>query len=165
MRAVITVAFLGLVACSAVVLVADSPNDAVLAEMKKCAVCKSLAENPKFMSQMTWETHKIDNGMLCVSSVPKESVKEFEALHAKMMQSVDKVKSESKAGKKVELCSFCEGMGSLEKSGAKHQVIPTATGAVSLITSSDPEVVKKIHAQADEAIAMQKKMQSQSQAK
>jgi hypothetical protein len=155
-----TVAILGF-ACSALWLSADSPPDAVLTEMKKCAVCKSLAENPKFMSQMTWETHKIENGMLCVSSVPKESKAEFASLHGKMMQSVEKVKSDSKAGKKVELCSFCEGMGSLEKAGAKHQVIETQTGAVSLITSTDPDVVKKIHAQADEAIAMQKKIQQQ----
>jgi hypothetical protein len=158
MRALISVACLGLIACSAAMVAADSPLDAVLAEMKKCDVCKSMADNPKLMSQMSWETHKIDNGMLCVTSVPKESIKEFTALHEKMMSSIDKVKAEAKSGKKAGLCSFCESMAALEKAGAKHQVIQTETGGVSLVTSSDPEVVKKIHAQADQAIAMQKQM-------
>jgi hypothetical protein len=158
MRTVIAVAFLGLLAC-VVAVSAEQQNDALLAEMKKCAICKEMAENPKLMSQVSWETHKIDNGALSVSTVPKESVKQMAALHEKMMKNVEKAKSDLQSGKKVEMCSFCEGMGELEKSGAKIQTIHTSTGAVSLITSPDPEVVKKIHAHADQAIAMQKKMQ------
>src|SRR4026207_1517804 len=105
MRTVFTLAFLGLLACGAVMVTAELPNDALLAEMKKCAVCKAMAENPKLLSQMTWETHKIDDGMLCVSTVPKEMSKEFAAIHEKMMQNVAKVKSDAQSGKKVELCS------------------------------------------------------------
>jgi hypothetical protein len=152
---------LGLLACGAVIVSAEPPNDALLAEFKKCAVCKAMVENSKLMTQTNAETHKIDNGMLCVTTVPKELVKDFASVHAKMMENVAKAKSDIAAGKKVEMCSFCEGMGDLEKAGATHQVIPTSTGAVSLMTSTDPDVVKKIHAQADKAIAMQKKMQSQ----
>src|SRR5262245_43991217 len=129
MRTVLTTAFLGLLACSAVMVTAESPNDALLTEFKKCAVCKAMAEDPKLMSQMTMETHKIENGMLCVSTVPKEMAKDFASLHEKMMHNVATVKADLQAGKKVELCSFCQGLSALEKAGAKHEVIHTATGA------------------------------------
>lgn len=135
----------------------DSPDD-FLAEMKKCGVCNAMSQNPELMEHMVWETHKIDNGMLCVASVDKEHVKEFMEVHKHMMKNVEKVKADAKLGKKTELCGFCQGMGELDKAGAKHQVIQTATGVVTLCTSTDPQVVKRIHAHADKAIEMQKAM-------
>jgi hypothetical protein len=131
--------------------------------MKRCEVCKVLAEKPVLMEHMRWETHKIDNGMLCVASVSEEHKKDFDAAHKKMMQCIAKVTADQKAGKKVQLCSFCVGMGDLMKAGAKQQEINTATGAISLITSSDPATVEKIHAQADKAIAEQKKLEQHDQ--
>jgi hypothetical protein len=130
----------------------------LLAEMEKCAVCKSMAENPALMREMTWETHKIDNGMLCLTTVPKEMKKEFDAVSAKMMQAIAKVKADETQGKEVELCHFCVTMGELMKLNAKQQHIETQTGAIHLCTSDDPAVVKKIHAMADKVIAEQKKM-------
>jgi hypothetical protein len=78
-----------------------------------------------------------------------------------MMQAIDKVKADTEAGKKVELCSFCVSMGELLQTNAKQQHIHTQTGAIHLCTSDDPAVVKQIHALADKAIAEQKKMQEQ----
>jgi hypothetical protein len=157
MKTVVTVAVLGLAACWTALAVAEHHEDH-LAEMKKCSVCKCLAEKPELMKDMIWETHKIDSGMLCVASVPKEQAKEFEAVQKEMMKNVEKVKADQQAGKPVELCAFCAGFGELEKAGAKHQEIKTATGGISLLTSNDPTVVAKIHEQADKAIAEQKKM-------
>ena len=157
MKAIVTAALLG-VACWATAVWAESPQEAFLAEMKSCAVCGVMAEKPELMTDMTWETHKIDNGMLCVASVPKDKLKEFTELHEKMMKQVAQVKADSQQGKPVKLCSFCSSMGDLEKAGAKQQEIKTATGFISLFTSSDPTVVAKIHACADKAIAEQKKM-------
>ena len=37
----------------------------------KMHVCKAMAAKPELMKSMTWETHKIANGMLSVASVPK----------------------------------------------------------------------------------------------
>jgi hypothetical protein len=163
MNRILGTTFLALLSPCVASLGADAANDALLAEMKKCAVCRAMAEKPDLMEHMTWETHKIDNGMLCVANVPKEHAKEFANLHAKMMQNVAKVKADLREGKAVQLCSFCQSMGDLEKSGAKQQVIDTATGSITLVTSTDPEVVKKIHEQADRVIAEQKKLQQERQ--
>jgi hypothetical protein len=158
MNRILGTAFLALVSPFVASVGAEAPDEALLAEMKKCAVCQVMAEKPALMEHMTWETHKIDNGMLCIASVPKEHAKEFASLHAKLMQNVAKVKADLKQGEAVQLCSFCESMGELEKAGATQQVIDTATGAITLVTSTDPELVEKIHEQADKAIAEQKKL-------
>jgi hypothetical protein len=166
MKAIVSLAVLGLAvgwSCSTFgqAQQSNSQQDNLLAEMQKCAVCKYMAENPELMKNMIWETHKIDKGMLCLTTVPKEMKKEFEAVSDKMMQAIEQVKTDQKQGKPVELCSFCVSMGELMKLPTKQQHIATATGAIHLVTSDDPAVVKKIHTMADKAIAEQTKMQEQ----
>src|SRR4051812_8796256 len=106
MKALVSFAVLGLLAAwSSSVFAAEGDTDKMLAEMKKCAVCKNLAENPELMKSMTWETHKIDNGMLSVTSAPKKMSKDFKAVSEKMRQSIEQVQADAKEGKEVHLCS------------------------------------------------------------
>jgi hypothetical protein len=69
------------------------------------------------------------------------------------------VKTDMQQGKKVELCSYCTAMSGLMQAGAKEEQVATSNGEINLVTSKDPAVVEKIHAVADQAIAMQKQMQ------
>jgi hypothetical protein len=163
MKTIVSLAVVGLVVGWSSRACGQATHDKMLAEMEKCAVCKHLAENPELMKVMNWETHKIDNGMLCLTTVPKEMKKEFDAVSAKMMQAIEKVKGDQKEGKPVELCSLCVTMGDLMHTTAKQQHIDVSTGAIHLCTSDDPGVVKMIHALADKAIANQKKMKEQQQ--
>jgi len=159
MRIFLSVTVLGLAAGWTTLASAASTADSLEQQMQKCAVCKAMAEKPELMKSMSWETHKIDNGMLSVASVPKDQKSDFDAVHEKMMQNVEQVKADQQQGKTVELCDYCKSMGELMKSGAKKQDIDTATGAICLVTSSDPTVVQTIHAAADKAIAEQEKME------
>jgi hypothetical protein len=143
-------------------LVQAATEEEMMAEMEKCAVCKHLAAKPELMKDMTWETHKIDNGMLCVSTVPKEQKSAFEALNKKMQSAIEEVKAAAQQGKPVEICEFCAGWGELMKAGAKSKQIQLTNGMIDMITSDDPAVVAKIHAEADKAIAIQKEMATQS---
>ncbi len=159
MKTIVSLAGLGLVVAWSSLVFAEAAQEKLLAEMEKCAVCKYMAENPDLMKDTTWETHKIDTGMLCLTTAPKERKKEFDAVSAKMMQAINQVKADKKQGKEVELCSFCASMGEITKLNPKMQYIDTQTGAIHMVTSDDPAIVKKIHAMADKAIAEQKKMQ------
>src|SRR3954465_15297911 len=161
MKALVSLAVLGLgVACSSSVF-AEIDHEKMMAEMKKCAVCKNLAENPELMKNMSWETHKIENGMLSVTTSPKKMNKDLKAVSEKMHQAIEQVKADEKEGKEVHLCSFCSAMGELMKAGAKEQDIATKAGEIHLCTSDDPAVVKKIHEMADQAIAIQKQIAEQ----
>src|SRR5262245_58581680 len=114
MKTLATTLVLGLSACWTAAAYGASPEEH-MAEMKKCAVCSVMLEKPELMKDMTWETHKIENGMLSVASVPKELHKEFAAMHEKMMKNIEKVKADLQQGKAVQLCGFCQGMGELDK--------------------------------------------------
>lgn len=160
MKPRIAFAALALVFSAAAVALSETAMEKMMAGMKNCEVCKSMADKPELMEHSSWESHKIDNGMLCVMTVPKDHLDEFKTVHTEMMQAIDKVKAEAAAGKPVQLCEFCHAMGDLEKAGAKHQEISTETGAISLMTSGDPAVVQQIHAAADKAIEMQKEMKA-----
>lgn len=154
MKSPMVVLTLGLTAGLAGLVYAAGDHEA---EFKNCAVCKSMAK-PGLMDHMTFETHKIDNGMLCVATVDKDHVKEFETAHKELMANAAKAEADQKAGKEVKLCGFCQGVSELMKAGVKHQEVPTARGAVTLFTSDNPSVVSQIHQHADQAIAMQKEM-------
>lgn len=156
MKAIVSLAILGLAAAWSSSVFAEDPTDKIVAEMKKCAVCKNLADDPELMKNMNWETHKIANGMLSVSSVPKGMKKEFDEVSEKMHHAIEQVSADAKAGKQVDLCNFCSSMAELMKAGAKQQHIETSTGSIDLCTSDDPAVVTKIHEMADKAIAVQK---------
>ena len=58
----------------------------------------------------------------------------------------------------MKLCGFCVEMGALIQQGVHYEVVPTANGALSLITSDDAEVQKKIWAFQDKTDEMMKKM-------
>lgn len=158
MKTLFTVAILALTASWATLASAESLDEAMLADMEKCAVCKHLTDNPALLEQMTWETFKIDNGAMCVTTAPKEMKSEFDALGQKVKSAMEQVKADKQAGKDVEVCELCASMGALMETGAKEKEIKTATGSIHLMTSDDPTVVQKIHANADKAIAMQKQM-------
>jgi cell division FtsZ-interacting protein ZapD len=139
--------------------VAHAISEAEITEsMEKCDVCKHIAAKHELMKNMTWETHKIDNGMLCVSTVPKEKKSEFDALAKEMTTAIEEVKAAKEQGQEVELCELCEGWAELIKAGAKEKEISLTNGSIHMITSDDPAVVAKIHAEADKAIEIQNQL-------
>ncbi len=161
MKAIVSLAIVGLAVGWSSAVFGEAQHDKLLAEMEKCAVCKYMAEKPELMKDMVWETHKIENGMLCLTTVPKELKKDFDAVSEKMARAIEQVKADAPQGKQVELCSFCASMGEMMKLNAKQQHIETQRGAIHMVTSDDPAIVAKIHAFADKAIAEQKKMEQQ----
>jgi hypothetical protein len=161
MKTIVSLAVVGLAVGWSSAVFGEAAHDHMLAEMEKCAVCKYMAEKPELMKDMVWETHKIENGMLCLSTVPKEFKHEFDAVMEKMMHAVEHVKADAQQGKETELCRYCASMGELMKLGAKQEQINTSTGAIDLCTSGDPAVVAKIHEFADKAIAEQQKMKEE----
>ena len=52
----------------------------------------------------------------------------------------------------MELCGFCDSYGALKQAGAKEQEITTDFGMITMLTSDDSDLVKKIHDHADRTI-------------
>ncbi len=109
-------------------------------DLEHCPICKCMSSQKGLMESMTWETHVVPNGMLSVAVIPADKKDAMAACKKNMMAVIDKVK----AGEKMDLCGYCNSYGALEKAGAKKTEIETAAGMISMLTSDDPEVVKKI---------------------
>ncbi len=109
-------------------------------DLEHCPICKCMSSQKGLMESMKWETHVIDNGMLSVAVIPPDKKEAMATCKKNMMAVIEKVK----AGEKMELCGYCNSYGALELAGAKKTEIETAAGVISMLTSDNPEVVKKI---------------------
>ena len=124
-------------------------------DMGKCEICQHMADHMELMSQIKWETHLIDNGFLSVSVIPDSA----KATMKKAKSGMDKEIAKFEKGAKMDLCGYCNGMGELIAAGAKKKEIETVGGNIFMLTSSDPAVVKKIHAHAKKTMDEYEKMQ------
>ena len=128
--------------------VADHHGEKPWLDMQKCQICKCMGEHMETMQHVTWETHKIDHGMLSASVIPSEHRAMVEAIHKKM-HAMGNLRA---TGKEMELCGFCDSYGALKQAGAKEQEITTDFGMITMLTSDDSDLVKKIHDHADRTI-------------
>jgi len=143
--------------CLPTMILADDTGDAKWFDTENCAICKHMAGHAELMEKTTCETHMIDNGMLMVSCIPSEQRATMDAVNKKMEATI----AQLMAGKQLPLCGFCTGYGALMAAGGKGQEIKTSFGSISLMTSDDPEVVKKIQSFAKRTDEEYKKMQKQ----
>ena len=117
-------------------------------DLQGCDMCKHMGQNMEMMEHVTWENHKIANGLLSASVVPKKYKEQMDAVHQKMKA----VGEKAAKGAKIKMCGHCESYGELAMAGAKIEEIRTDFGHIALVTSDDPDVVKKIHAHTDRTV-------------
>jgi len=110
-------------------------------DMENCSFCQHLIKDPDLMNNMSWKHYDIDDGIMTVTMVKPESQ---EAYQTAMMKMEEVGKSWEDGNTDIKMCGQCEYYGMLMTSGAKFQYVDTDAGDIMLITSSDPEVVKKI---------------------
>jgi len=122
----------------------DEKQDKEIAwfDMDHCEICKNMASMKDSMHRIKWETHMLDNGMITVSVVPDDMKEEM----AKAEAGVEKTVAKLEQGEQLDMCGFCQNYGKLMMLGAKFKELRTVGVNISIVTSSDPEVVKEIHA-------------------
>lgn len=138
MKAVRIAAALAIVVAVAAFVVAE---DKPWFDMKNCAMCSTLASKPGLLEAMTWEHFPVANGAVQVGYCPDQ----HKAAFGQAMAEMGKVQEKMKAGETVYLDGYCTAFGDLLKAGAKYESVQAAHSNVGLLTSSDPELVKKIH--------------------
>ncbi len=139
MKSVRIAAALAIVVAVAAFVVAE---DKLWFDMKNCAMCSTLASKPGLLEAMTWEHFPIANGVMQVGHCPDE----HKAAFGMAMGEMGKVKEKVAAGEKVNLDGYCTTFGELLMAGAKMESFQAAHSSVTLITSTDPKMVEKLHA-------------------
>jgi len=128
---------------------------AMLEEMKKCALCTLMMEQPEMMFAAKPEVVTLKTGVVFSDTViDKANVKKYHAFQTKFHDRIEELKvNESWESAKGKVCSFCWKFAELDEAGAIIDWSCTDGGTVTVITSKEPAVVEKIHALAEEVKA------------
>jgi len=109
-------------------------------DMKNCDVCKAFSSKPGLTEHMNRADYKTSNGAMIVIAVPNEYKSAFKMAESDCHMVFDK----ANAGEKVTLDGYCSTFNQLAKDGAKVETFNTPAGEITLITSTDPTLAKRI---------------------
>ena len=67
-------------------------------DMTGCGICKCMGDNMSIMHEITWETHKLPNGVLSVSIIPDKHKQTMKDVHEEMMAAVKRLEEGEEMG-------------------------------------------------------------------
>ena len=111
-------------------------------DMVNCEICKHMMDDPEIINHAAYEQHNISNGIINITMVDKEYLDSYHAA----CKAVEKTTERVKKGEKVQMCGMCREYVMLMQAGAKVENVMTKRGDIMLMTSDNPETVKKIQA-------------------
>lgn len=152
-RRIIALTLVALVAAGIVVAQEKAAKEKPWFDMN-CGMCKPMADKPGLMDNMQWEQHKLTNGIIAVTNVPKGHLEAYRAAHEEMM----KIAEGMEKGEMVEMCGSCMALGMCLMKGPHEEYVKTKTGDIWIVTSDDPEVVTGLHKWVDRNKAEMEKM-------
>jgi len=118
-------------------------------DMANCEFCKNLIEDPGLLPHMTWENHKIANGMIQITTVQPEFAKSYQKCSMAMQTLGGDMMSGKRNPAEVKMCGSCAAFGQMMMAGVKMENVEGQAADVALITSEDPAMVAKIHEYCD----------------
>ncbi len=123
----------------------------VLEFMKRCELCKLFAEQPDMMLAARLSVIDLKNGMALLHTVHDPGrIKAFQEFSEGFMAKAEEFRSRPPEETKKKLCSICRRFGDLVIAGAVMDYSDTPVGTITIMTSSDPDLVNKIHALAQQ---------------
>lgn len=136
MRKTLFTAAIMIVAIAFIATAADEP----WFDLKKCAFCKTIADQPGLADHMKTEYHNLHNGTMSITHIDKE----YQPAFAKAQESMKPVIADLQAGKPVYTCQHCTTLGTLMMGGVIPDQVKTGDDIIVVYTASDSTMVKKI---------------------
>jgi len=95
---------------------------------------------------------RLKNGIMYVYTA--DSPRTVNAVQAAVARRAERMMRFASAGEKAHLCAECKAMrGAMASGKLTREVVNIEGGSLTLVTSSDPVVIAKIHAMADDKVA------------
>ncbi|MBD3160757.1 MAG: hypothetical protein GF346_01320 [Candidatus Eisenbacteria bacterium] len=129
-------------AAALAVLPARAADDVPWFDMEKCGMCSALLEPEGMLQHMTWDHYPFATGMITVTTIEPDYADAYATACKKMEDTGAKLAQ----GEQMYLCGHCTSYGMLMMSGAKLESFETEAGEVTTMSSTDPDVIAKIHA-------------------
>ncbi len=117
-------------------------------DLKACAYCKAfdMGNGEYVVDHLKGHYHTLPNGFLSIITIEEEYKDDFAKSHEVMMKVGEDL---AKTGTAPQLCGHCSAYGELMMSGAQSQEFNSDVAMAYMMTSDNPEVVKKLHAFAE----------------
>jgi hypothetical protein len=125
---------------------AAADQNAMMAEMMKCSVCKSMASKMDVLGPaLKTEFVKLNDGMAIVHEVTDPKMMDtFRTAIAETHKAGQASMAYTPEQVKTELCSWCQEIHGLMASGAHMSTGDTKNGSILILSSSDPAIQTKL---------------------
>jgi hypothetical protein len=114
-------------------------------DMENCAFCENLIKDPALLEHTTWEGHALKNGIMYITTVDPEYAESM----AKAAKAMEQVGSDLMSGKRnpmeTKMCGHCAEFGQIMMAGVHMENVKGDAAEVSIFTSDDPALVKRMH--------------------
>lgn len=117
-------------------------------DLETCAFCKNfnLGEGNYIVDHMKGHYHTMPNGFLAIMTIEEDYKDELAKAHEAMAKVGEDM---AKTGTAPQMCGHCTTYGELMMTGAATQEFNSDVAMAYMMTSDNPEVVKKLHAFAE----------------
>ena len=115
-------------------------------DMENCAFCKNLVVDPGLLPHTTWENFSIEGGMMNVVTVDPAYAESMATASAAMEAVGAKLQSGELNPMSTKMCGRCMEFGQIMMAGIQMQNFKGEGAEVTLFTSDDPALVKRMHA-------------------
>lgn len=145
----------------AAIAVVNAQEEAVAVEkpwfdLENCGFCKNLLTDG-LIEHLTWETFVVPTGMMEVTTVEPG----WEDKYATCLATMEETGKKMMAGETVPMCGMCQSYGTMFMTNkVEWKNFDTKAGHISLMTSTDPEVIAMVHAHAERTIDEYAKMEA-----
>lgn len=124
---------------------AETPTNVKWFDPANCEFCKNLVENPELLKNMTHDYHDINNGAVAITTVKPEYRDAYNKAMAAMMTLAKDMEDGKRNPMEVKMDGQCQAYGMLMMAGAKVEYVQSEPADLMVMTSDNPETVKKIH--------------------
>ena len=145
-----TILILALVAFAVPALAGDPHQHAMKTksgwfDMENCGFCKNMVKNPGLLEHIQWENHVIANGSLSITVVDPAYAGAYAEAMGAMQALGQSLHSGAVDPATVKMCGHCAAFGELLMAGAHMEEVDGEAADVTLFTSTDPQIVARIH--------------------
>lgn len=148
----LSIAVLCAVPWLASVALAGAPlkSDSGWFDFENCAFCKNLAAEDGLLEHSTWENHPISNGMMNIITVEPEYAAAMQRAGEHMAALGQKIQAGEVNPMGLKMCQHCQTFGMMMMGGqVKMEEVRGDAAVVTLMTSDDPGVVKRLQEMAE----------------
>ncbi|MFH2000677.1 MAG: hypothetical protein ABIK28_13430 [Planctomycetota bacterium] len=118
--------------------------------MANCEICKSIFEEPELMAACDYSVAKFNNGLIFNLYMKDMSLMpQFKAHAEKDLVITEKYMAMSPEERGKRLCPICQHYFMFRDKGMKEERIMTPTGALTVLSTDNPELIKAVHGYGD----------------